>query len=128
MAPHADDDTVRLNQRRAPPSRVLVAAVAGLVGVLLGGTALWVFIPRPPPPHPPIQAPAVPAAPAPAAPVPAAPAVPTPPGATAPAVPAAPAFPIQTATEAEIRDHSATTLTVFRFAPNPDVIVMDFPT
>lgn len=55
--------------------------------------------------------------------------------APAPALPAAPpynpgtaAFALQTANEAEIRAHVADALTVFRFAANPDIIVLDFPT
>lgn len=41
--------------------------------------------------------------------------------------PAAPAFPIQTADEQQILNHVATHLTVFRFAANPHIIVLDFP-
>lgn len=43
----------------------------------------------------------------------------------APAPP--PAFAIQTGNEAEIRAHAATTLTVFRFAADPNIVVLDFP-
>jgi hypothetical protein len=46
----------------------------------------------------------------------------------APTPPAPPAFAIQTANETEIREHVADTLTVFRFAANPNIIVLDFPT
>jgi hypothetical protein len=51
--------------------------------------------------------------------------------ATAPATPQAPSatpapFPIETADEAEILAHVATGLTVFRFAANPSIIVLDF--
>ena len=38
----------------------------------------------------------------------------------------APAFHIELATEDEISDHVATSLTVFRFADNPRVLVLDF--
>lgn len=34
---------------------------------------------------------------------------------------------LRTASEAEIRDHVAVTLTMFRFKPNPAIVVLDFP-
>jgi hypothetical protein len=43
-----------------------------------------------------------------------------------PAPPALAPFPIETADEAEIRAHVPTGLTVFRFAANPSIIVLDF--
>jgi hypothetical protein len=47
--------------------------------------------------------------------------------ATAPIAPAAtPAFQIETATEAEIRGHVPSALTVFRFADNPRILILDF--
>jgi hypothetical protein len=90
------------------------AALLGLVA------ALWILWPRPSPlPQPS----AVPQPPAAANPAPAPPA-----RVTAPAAPAAPAFDIRTANETAIRDNVADTLTVFRFAANPNIIVLDFPT
>ncbi len=44
-----------------------------------------------------------------------------------PAAPPAP-FAIAAADEAAIRDHVAATFTVFRFAPDPRIVVLDFPT
>lgn len=41
--------------------------------------------------------------------------------------PAPPAEVLRTADEAEIRDHVAIMLTVFRFKPNPAILVLDFP-
>ena len=41
-------------------------------------------------------------------------------------VASAPAFQIETATEAEISQHVTTALTVFRFADNPAILVLDF--
>lgn len=41
--------------------------------------------------------------------------------------PTPPAEVLRTASEAEIRDHVALTLTVFRFKPNPAILVLDFP-
>jgi hypothetical protein len=45
-----------------------------------------------------------------------------------PPAPAPPAIPISLADEAAIRAHVAERLTVFRFAPAPAVVVLDFPT
>ena len=36
-------------------------------------------------------------------------------------------FPIETASEEQIRDHVADELTIFRFAANPRILVLDFP-
>ncbi len=48
--------------------------------------------------------------------------------APAPSLTAAVPLPaVQVATEAEILGNTAQTLTVFRFAPNPDILVLDFP-
>ncbi len=116
------DETIKVippgaRGRRARPGHVLfrlgwAASGAALLAVV---AAIWVLWPRHSPllPHPG----AVPRGPATTtlAPAPAAPA-------------AAPAFAFQTANEAEIREHVADTLTVFRFAANPNIIVLDFPT
>jgi hypothetical protein len=48
------------------------------------------------------------------------------PPAPAPVPRATPAFAIRTATEAEILTNTAGPLTIFRFAPNPRVLVLDF--
>ena len=49
------------------------------------------------------------------------------PSASVASVPVAPQFVVRTATEAEILAHEATALTIFRFAPNPKILVLDFP-
>jgi hypothetical protein len=110
MGPPGDDDATVVLRRPATPAKrrgrgilvgtALLALLAGLLGV-------WALRPRPVPPPAPVVPP--PAAPAPAA--------------TAPAP-----FAIVTADEATIRDHVAESLTVFRFAPAPDIVVLDFPT
>jgi hypothetical protein len=92
------------------------------VVVLAGvGAAVWLLRPHPvpPPPAPVVPAPVVAPPPAPAP----APAPPPPPQAPAPAP-----FTIATADEATIAAHVATTLSLFRFAAAPAVVVLDFPT
>jgi hypothetical protein len=92
------------------------------VVVLAGaGAAVWLLRPHPvlPPPAPVAPAPVVAPPPAPAR----APAPPPPPPAPAPAP-----FTITTADEAAIAAHVATTLSLFRFAAAPAVVVLDFPT
>ncbi len=74
----------------------------------MAALALWLLWPQPRPPLPvPIPAP--------------------PPAIQAPVAPP-PAFALQTAPEDEIRNHSADTLALFRFAANPNIVVLDFPT
>lgn len=127
---HDHDDTVRLNgglgAAGAPgasggrwPRPIIVAGIsAGAVAAMLIGA--WLIL-RPelqPPriePSPPVTIPLVPV-PSPARDAPNA------------APPAAAAFAISNATEAEILANQATRLTIFRFAPNPRVLVLDFPT
>jgi hypothetical protein len=94
------------------------ASAAALLGIAAAVWVLWP--PSPPPPHT-VAVPATPATTSLAPPAPIAPVA-------APTPPVAPAFAIRTANETEIRRHAADTLTVFRFAPNPDIIVLDFPT
>jgi hypothetical protein len=113
--PNTDDDTVRV-VRRPRRKQTAVAASLGAIAILLGGTAAWWFWPHPPPPRPEATA-SVPAPPVVATPLP-----PAAPPATAPA----PAFEIQAATETQIRNHIPTDLTVFRFADNPNIVVLDF--
>lgn len=113
--PNTDDDTVRV-VRRPRRKQTAVAASLGAIAILLGGTTAWWFWPHPPPPRPEATA-SVPAPPVVATPLP-----PAAPPATAPA----PAFEIQTATETQIRNHIPTDLTVFRFADNPNIVVLDF--
>jgi hypothetical protein len=127
-----DDETIKVTpsgsrgrparSRTARSGRTLLGlAWAASGGALVGlAAALWILWPRPPPlPQPP-------AVPRPPAAINLAPSPPAP--VATPAIPAAPAFAIQTANETEIREHIADTLTVFRFAPNPNIIVLDFPT
>lgn len=115
MAPGGDrDETVRVNGPHPPaglrPRAWIFAALLLVVGGIGIGVGLWL-------PHP---APHV-------APVP----VPQPVPAPAPPVvvpqPVVPAFPIRTADEAEILADEPERLTIFRFAPNPRVLVLDFP-
>src|SRR5208282_6896604 len=104
-----DDATIRVKTAALPRhSRFLPALAAGgaVLLVLCGGIAGWVLWPRPlvlPPPPPQAIAPPQ-AAPAPA-----------------------PPFRIETADEATILGHVADHLTVYRFAANPNIIVLDFP-
>jgi hypothetical protein len=100
------DDTVRVpppphRRRRAP--LVVAAVVVALLAGSLGGWLLW---PRPTTP------PAIAIAPVPM----------SEPAAVAPA----PAFHVVSATEQQIRDDVPTDLTVFRFADNPRILVLDF--
>ena len=115
--PNTDDDTIRIVRR---PRRKLAAVTSVLVAVaiLLGGTAAWWFWPHPATP-PPATTASIPAPPIVATPIP-----PTAPPATAPATP--PAFDIQSANETQIRNDIPTGLTVFRFADNPNIVVLDF--
>lgn len=109
--PEGDDTVIITPRARRRPRRKLVAGLAG-AGVLAAALALWLLWPRPelPPPVPvPLPQPAVQA-----------------PVASRPAPPAA--FALQTASEDEIRNHSSNTLTLFRFAANPNIVVADFPT
>jgi hypothetical protein len=104
------DDTVRI---RPPPPRARRShapiVIAAVVAVLLAGSAAgWLLWPQPATPPPVVAS---------------APASTAPPAATAPATPA---FAIETASEQQIRDHVPTDLTVFRFADNPRILVLDF--
>jgi len=104
------DETIILTPPRKP--RAWGKLAAGSTGVLAAAVALWLLWPQhlippsppetvqPPGPAPQVQAPVVPP----------------------------PAFALQTAPESEIRTHESHALTVFRFAPNPDIVVLDFPT
>ncbi len=93
-----------------------------MVGILLlaallgGGVAGWLWWPR----HVPRPAPVAVVA-----------SIPTPATALAPAPPpaaiaTAPVFTIVTATEQQIREHAPAGMTVFRFAANPRILVLDF--
>lgn len=109
------DETVRLVPRRAGAGWLRgawLAAVAVLVAGGIGvGIGLWL-------PHPGQR-------PAPVAHPPSAPAV-TGPQVVAPSPPT-PLFAIRTAGEAEILADEPDRLTVFRFAANPRILVLDFP-
>jgi hypothetical protein len=112
----AADDTVRLAPaaRKPPPrltSRRAWLAGAGILGTacLLRGVSSLVFPPRPAP----VTTAAVRVPP---------PAAPTP----APAAPPAPELAIRTATEQDILAHVPTGLTVFRFAEDRRILVLDF--
>jgi hypothetical protein len=112
------DDTIRVRlpvrRSRAPQ----IAAAVGLALLLIGGGAAgWWLWPRPAPAPPP--SPTVAAIPSPTPVVQAT----LPP--VAPATPV-PVFQIETANEDQILHHVATELTVFRFAANPRILVLDF--
>lgn len=115
--PLPDDDATVVMRR--PPAALSPSRQGGRRGLLAGGAAVlvvlavaaaWTFWPRPAPP------PAVPAtAPMPPAPHAAAP---------APVAAFAPVMADEATIRADVPDH----LTVFRFAPDPAVVVLDFPT
>lgn len=117
----ADDQTVRMAKMPQPAVRArsagLIWAGGGAAFLLLAGLAAWLVLSSGKP------VPSVPVAAAPSVIVPA-PAVLAPP---APRAPAAPRFAIRSATEAEIAADIPSTMTVFRFDPNPRVLVLDFP-
>ncbi len=109
-----EDDTVRLASVIRQPARVpmLLAATAG--GVVIVAAVAWLLWPRPArhPLPPPPQAAAVVRPP---------PLVPAPEQRSAPVE-----LQIQTGTEQQIRDHLSPGLTVFRFAADPRIVVLDF--
>lgn len=126
-----DDATVVMRRGPAPPAppppkqrsgaAFLTAGAAAVV--VVAGLAVWWLLPShraAPPPVPASVAPRHAVVPRPAVP----PAKPVRPPAPSPAPPVA----TITADEATIRDHVADRLTVFRFAPDPAVVVLDFPT
>ncbi|MDA8248758.1 MAG: hypothetical protein M0Z28_06220 [Rhodospirillales bacterium] len=122
--PATDDDATVVRRPTAvpPPSRRRrwPAAAGATAALALAALGWWALRPLPAPPSvpaPPTAAPPALVSPAPPPVVP--PALPA---------PAPTAFPIGTADEATIRDHAAATLTVFRFAPDPAIVVLDFPT
>ncbi|MGH7041519.1 MAG: hypothetical protein ACREFY_05225 [Acetobacteraceae bacterium] len=110
------------------------------VGVLLAALFAWALWPSARPPHARPPAPVVSApthrlvvAPHPALPAAAPPAAAVPPSATAgapsrPATTQVPAFTLRTATRRQILAEAPTTLAVFRYAFNPNIVVLDFPT
>jgi hypothetical protein len=118
----ADDETVKMNPSSfrsgsssagpgpsSPAKSSGVPIAAGLGALAIAAVAGWlIFAPGKPPP--PVSAPVATAVPAPTA-----------------ALPAAPRFAIRTASEADILAHQATSLTIFRFAANPKILVLDFP-
>jgi hypothetical protein len=98
-----DDDTVRILPMLRRKRVAWPLALAAAAGIVLAGSA-WVWLPRSHPSAPPRTA-------------------------TAPTyspVFTAPPFHIELATEDEISAHVATSLTVFRFADNPRILVLDF--
>jgi hypothetical protein len=130
-APGDDDDATVILPRRGPVARARrprpwLLGGAALVAAL---AAAWLWLApsppiRPPPaPTPVVVAPQAPAAPAPA-PAPLAVAPPAPP-VVAPAAPEV--LPLKTADEATILANLPEQLTGFRFAPEPLVVVLDFP-
>lgn len=109
---------MRLNgPHRLRPRVWIFAALLLVMGGIGIGVGLW--LPHPPPHVAPTPVPQPVPQPVPV-PVPA----PVPPVVVAPP---APAYPIRTANEAEILDDQPDRLTIYRFAPNPHVLVLDFP-
>jgi hypothetical protein len=110
-----EDDTVRFASSVPPPARharrpMWLAATGGAV-VIVAAVA-WLFWPRPVAHLPPPQRAGV---------------VRPPPSVAAPVQPSAPIeWQIRTATEQQIRDHVSPGLTVFRFAADPRIVVLDF--
>lgn len=101
--------------------RYLALGLAG--GALIAGAVAWMLWPRAAPLPPPLAVPAV-APPAHLAAVPA-PVAPAPAPAAAPA--AAPVFTLRTATRRQILADNPDHLAIFRYAPNPNIVVLDFP-
>jgi hypothetical protein len=148
-----DDDTVRVRpprRRRRWPWAVAAAAAAVLLAGIPAAVVLWPGAPPAPPatvaalppPAAPVPAPIAPvpppvvATPAPAPEPPSPPPVPVPvvvvpPPAPAPEpppnAPPAPAFALGFADEAAILADPAEHLTLFRFAADPRIVVLDFP-
>jgi hypothetical protein len=95
------DDTIRiLPEPRRKRAKWPLAIVAGACVAIAGSAAFWLLHPHPAGP-PPLATTQVPAA-------------------------SSPALQIGVATEAEIARHVATSLTVFRLADNPRILVLDF--
>ena len=116
--PDANQDGAGARGRRAKWVLPGLGGAGALLVVLVAGYLALrpASVPVPPPALP--QTASIPVAPVPAVPAPAAPAP-----APAPAL----ALTARTADEAAIAAHVATTLTLFRFAPNPNILVLDFP-
>lgn len=109
------DDTIVVRPARAVPPPVAPrrrwlgwGAAGGIVLLLAVGGAVWWLWPSPQQ-HAALEAPHPPASPP----------RPTPP-------PAAPEFTLRTATQTQILDHVGSGLTIFRFAPDPRILVLDF--
>ncbi len=147
--PFDDDSTIRLTKRTLPPVRsrvpVRIIAAAGLlvlVAVTGCGWLLWKPSAPVPPPVAMRQVPGAPPSTPESAPPLSGSTATAPPASVAPTampLPAAPArtpaadpvtFRIETATEQQILDHvpapGAPDPTVFRFKPNPQILVLDF--
>jgi hypothetical protein len=90
-------------------SRKLTWIAAGVACAAVVGVGAWLWLRPAPVPGPVVSLPAPVTVPAPSGPV------------------VAPRFLVRAATEAEIVAHEATEMTVFRFQPNPRILVLDFP-
>jgi hypothetical protein len=95
------DETVRVLPASRRKRTAWPLAVAAVIGAALAGSAAFWLRSPPSSPLPPAATAAVPA-------------------------PSAPAVQIETATEAEISGRVPTALTVYRFADNPAILVLDF--
>ena len=98
--PGADDTVLAVPTSRRRLAAWSIAAATVVVGVAVAGSAAFWLWPKSSP-LPPAATTSIPVA-------------------------SAPAFQIETATEAEISRHVTTGLTVFRFADNPAILVLDF--
>src|SRR5690242_14202724 len=98
MRPPKSDDTIRVlpEARRKQATWLFVAAAFVVILLVAGAAAFLTFRPS----HQLSVTPPVP--------------------------PPAPAFAIEAASEDTIRDHVATGLSIFRFAENPRILVLDF--
>jgi len=92
----AERDDPVATRQRAPRMRWLLSAAVVVAIAVAGSASVWWFRPPDAPPTVPAQ------------------------------VVRRPAFVIETATEQAIRDHVTTDLSVFRFADNPHILILDF--
>jgi hypothetical protein len=101
-----DDATIVLKQTTPTRRRLLHVLAAGGAAVVVGsGIGAWLLWPHKGPSR-----------------------IPVPGAPPAPSAPSQARFHIEAADEATILAHEATQLTVFRFASNTDIVVLDFPT
>jgi len=105
-AQEGDEDSTIVLEKATPTRRPLLHVLAAGGAALIAGSGIagWLLWPRK------VRLP---------------PRVPAPPPVSS--APSPPRFPIEVADEATILRHEAARLTVFRFAANPAIVVLDFP-